>query len=324
MRTPLSSLVAGGAGFIGSHLIDVLLQRGHEVFCVDNLITGSRDNIAHLQKQPHFHFLQHDLTVPFPDKMRKQIAGVRYVYHLASPASPPQYQRYSIETLLVNSIGTKHLLDVATEEKTSFLLTSTSEVYGNPLQHPQQEQYFGNVNPNGIRACYDEGKRFAEAMTMEYVRKHDVDARIVRIFNTYGPRMQQADGRVLSNFITQALRGEPLTIYGDGSQTRSFCFVADMVDGLIRLMETEGLQGEVVNIGYPKEHTILEMAHIIQKETGTSSEIIHLEQPADDPVKRRPDISKAQRLLHWEPKTPLSDGLRQMISFYREKMNIIR
>jgi nucleoside-diphosphate-sugar epimerase len=315
MATRPISLITGGAGFIGSHLCDALLSQGHSVICLDNFSTGNLRNIAHLPKES-FRLIEHDLTTPI-DLAEHGITNISYVYHLASPASPPQYQRLSIETLMVNSLGTKHALDIAQKYSAKFLVTSTSEVYGNPLVHPQPETYWGNVNPNGIRACYDEGKRFAEAMTMEYVRKYHTDARIVRIFNTYGPRLAVSDGRVISNFINQALRNEPVTIYGDGSQTRSFCFVADMVDGLIRLMEKDGLTGEVVNIGYPQEHTVHEIAEIIVQLTGSKSMIELREKTSDDPEKRKPDITKAKALLGWEPTTSLEDGLKKTIEYYR-------
>ncbi len=340
-------LVAGGAGFIGSHLCISLVHDGARVICVDSLITGSRNNIASLLDNPRFTFIEHDIIQPLhghsgPSVLSsglKDLSGIgtkllsdsglaavrqndglpqiTAIYHLASPASPPQYQKYSIETLLVNSVGTYHLLELAKKHGARFLLASTSEVYGNPLRHPQDEGYFGNVNPNGVRACYDEGKRFAEAMTMEYVRKFSVDARLVRIFNTYGPRMQKTDGRVISNFVNQAITGKPLTIYGDGTQTRSFCYVSDMVAGLKNAVRTDGLKGEVINLGYPKEHTIMEIADIIVKHTGSVSPVNHLSEKPDDPVKRRPDISKAIRLLGWEPTTSLSVGLHETIEYYK-------
>lgn len=310
-------LVAGGAGFIGSHLCTSLLNDGAHVVCVDNFITGSPENIAPLLDNPRFTFIEHDIIQPLPQQLTTDNLQLTTIFHLASPASPPQYQKYSIETLLVNSVGTYHLLELAKKHGARFLLASTSEVYGNPLRHPQDEGYFGNVNPNGVRACYDEGKRFAEAMTMEYVRKFSVDARLVRIFNTYGPRMQKTDGRVISNFVNQAITGKPLTVYGDGTQTRSFCYVSDMVAGLKKAVRTDGLMGEVINLGYPKEHTIMEIADIIVKYTGSVSPVNHLSEKPDDPVKRRPDISKAIRLLGWEPTTPLSEGLRETIEYYK-------
>lgn len=311
-------LVAGGAGFIGSHLCAVLLKDGATVVCVDNLITGTRDNIAPFLDNPRFRFIHHDIIKPLPSSLTTHHSPFTTIYHLASPASPPHYQKYSIETLLVNSVGTYHLLELAKSYGARFLLASTSEVYGNPLKHPQAETYFGNVNPSGVRACYDEGKRFAEAMTMEYVRKFSVDCRLARIFNTYGPCMQKNDGRVISNFVNQAISQQPLTVYGDGTQTRSFCYVTDMVEGLRKVAQTPGLAGETINLGYPKEHTISEIADIIIRLTGSSSQIVHMEGKPDDPVKRKPDISKAKRLLGWKPTTSLSKGLKETIEYYKK------
>lgn len=310
-------LVAGGAGFIGSHLCASLLKDGAWVVCVDSLITGSRDNIAPFLDNPRFSFIEHDVIQPFSKQLTTYNLQPTTIYHLASPASPPQYQKHAIKTLLVNSVGTYNLLELAKAHLSRFLLASTSEVYGDPLSHPQDEGYFGNVNPNGIRACYDEGKRFAEAMTMEYVRKFSMDARLVRIFNTYGPRMQKTDGRVISNFVNQAIAGEPLTVYGDGTQTRSFCYVADMVQGMRKAAETVDLAGEVINLGYPEEHTMLEIATLILKHTATAVPIVHMEPKPDDPSKRRPDITKAKRLLGWEPTTSLSEGLKETIEYYK-------
>jgi nucleoside-diphosphate-sugar epimerase len=315
-KSSTKCLITGGAGFIGSHLCDSLIKRGYEVYCVDNLLTGSKKNISHLLDSPHFHFILHDITKPFAETVNLKLSTINYLYHLASPASPPKYRKYSIETLLVNSLGTFYMLELAKKTKAIFLFTSTSEVYGNPLQHPQKETYFGNVNPIGLRACYDESKRFAEALTMEYIRKYNVDARIVRIFNTYGSRMDPHDGRVIVNFINQAISGQALTVYGDGKQTRSFCYVSDMVTGVIAAMERKDTKGLVVNLGYPEEHTIYEIAEIILKLTGSSSKIEFKDRQADDPVKRKPDISLAKKRLGWEPQVTLYDGLAKTIELF--------
>lgn len=317
MEENIKCIVTGGAGFIGSHLCDFLIKKGFEVYCLDNLLTGSQKNIDHLLGNPKFHFLKQDVSLPLPDKFLNEIGQIKYIYHLASPASPPQYQKYSIETLLVNSQGTYFMLELAKKHSAYFLLTSTSEVYGDPLEHPQKETYFGHVNPVGIRACYDEAKRFSEAITMEYVRKFKVKARIARIFNTYGPKMQKNDGRVISNFINQALSGKPLTVYGNGAQTRSFCYVDDMVRGLVTLMEKENLDGEIINLGMPKEHTIKEIADYIRKVCQSSSTIEYLPKTEDDPSRRKPDITKAQKLLGWQPTTPLQSGIQKTISYFK-------
>src|SRR3989344_7566307 len=308
-------LVSGGAGFIGSHLCEELLNRKYKVICVDNLLTGSKNNIAHLLENPDFTFIEHDITNPLPiANSQSQIAN--YIYHLASPASPPKYQKFSRQTLLVNSQGTYHLLQLALSHKSKFLLASTSEVYGDPLSHPQKETYWGNVNPVGLRSCYDESKRFAEALTMDFIRNDDLDGRIVRIFNTYGPRMDKEDGRVVSNFINQSLEGKPLTVYGQGTQTRSLCFVDDMVEGLISACEKQNTNKEVINLGNPDEKTILDIAHIIISLTHSKSEIIFHPLPSDDPERRKPDITKAQKLLNWSPKTELEKGLIATIDYY--------
>jgi len=316
-KSSTKCLITGGAGFIGSHLCDSLIGRGYEVYCVDNLLTGSKKNISHLLDSPNFHFILHDITRPFAETVNLQLSTINYLYHLASPASPPKYRKYSIETLLVNSLGTFYMLELAKKAKAIFLFTSTSEVYGNPLQHPQKETYFGNVNPTGLRACYDESKRFAEALTMEYIRKYNVDARIVRIFNTYGSRMDPHDGRVIVNFINQAISGRALTVYGDGKQTRSFCYVSDMVVGIVAAMEKKDTKGLVVNLGYPEEHTIYEIAEIILKLTESSSKIEFKDRQADDPVKRKPDISLAKKRLGWEPQVTLYDGLAKTIEYFK-------
>lgn len=316
MKTGIKCLVTGGAGFIGSHLCDALIGQGFTVICIDNLSTGTIDNISHLYS-PQFTFINYDIITPLSANLRNSLKGVTYLYHLASPASPFYYQKFSIATLLVNSVGTYNMLQVAKEEGSKFLLASTSEVYGDPLVHPQKEDYFGNVNPNGIRSCYDEGKRFAESITMEYVRKFDIDARIVRIFNTYGPRMQKEDGRVISNFIIQAITGKPLTVYGDGGQTRSFCYVSDMVNGIISAMEAKSTKGEVFNLGLPREQTIREIAEIIMALTDSSSEVKYMAKPQDDPQRRKPDISKAKRILHWMPAVSLEEGLEKTAEYFK-------
>lgn len=318
METTKKCLVTGGAGFIGSHLCDRLIEKNYEVLCLDNLLTGSLDNIKHLTDNPNFHFIRHDICKTLPENIQAEISNLNYIYHLASAASPPQYRKYSIETLLTNSLGTYNTLQIAQNFKADYLLASTSEVYGNPLMHPQKESYFGNVNPVGLRACYDEAKRFAESLTMEFVRKHKINAKIVRIFNTYGPRMQKDDGRVVSNFINQAITGKDLTVYGDGAQTRSFCYVSDMVDGIISAMETEGLTGEVVNLGNPNELSIEEIGKFILKLSGSASKIIHVAQRlGDDPDRRKPDISKAKTLLNWSPKVYLEEGLLKSIAYFK-------
>lgn len=317
MKTDIKCLITGGAGFIGSHLCDSMIAKGYVVYCLDNLSTGARRNIAHLSAHKNFHFYELDLISPLPADFTKNINKLDFIYHLASPASPPHYQRLSIETLMVNSFGTYQILNLARKFNSRFLLASTSEVYGDPLVHPQKESYFGNVNPHGVRACYDEAKRFAEAITMEYYRKFRLDARIVRIFNTYGPRMSVTDGRVISNFITQALSGKKLTVHGDGTQTRSFCYFSDLLDGLIKFMELPDLQSEVINLGYPEEHTVNEIARQIQDLTKTKNEIVYLEKKSDDPVRRKPDISKAKKLLNWQPQTDLHDGLLETIAYFQ-------
>jgi nucleoside-diphosphate-sugar epimerase len=306
-------LVTGGAGFVGSHLCDALIARGDEVTCVDNYLTGDPDNVAHLNGHPRFRLIRHDVTKPLEVESEA-------IFHLASPASPVGYRTYSIETLLVNSAGTVNMLRLATDQQARFLITSTSEVYGDPLVHPQTEEYWGNVNPVGLRACYDESKRFAEAATMEWIRKFDINARIVRIFNTYGPRNDPQDGRVVPNFINQAICGEPLTIYGDGSQTRSFCYVSDLVRGLIAAQFSEGTKGEIFNLGNPREFTILEFAKLVISLADTGSKIEY--RPLlfeDDPTRRQPDITKAKSRLGWEPQVSTEEGVRQTLEWYRQK-----
>jgi dTDP-glucose 4,6-dehydratase/UDP-glucuronate decarboxylase len=305
----LVAVVAGGAGMIGSSLCETLLRKGHEVICLDNLSTGRLENVEPLSRFPGFHFIHHDVTRDLPE-----LPGADRVYHLASPASPVGYSRLPIETMLANSEGTRRLIGLARQHGGRFLFCSTSEIYGDPQVHPQTETYRGNVSSIGPRATYDESKRYGEAMTMAYVRSYGLDGRIVRIFNTYGPHADVQDGRVVVNFIGQALRGEAMTIYGDGMQTRSLCYVSDLVDGLIAVMESERARGEVMNLGNPDEHTVLEIAEIVRSLTQSSSRFVFTP-PAvgDDPRVRRPNIDKARSLIGWQPTTPLEDGLRVMI-----------
>jgi len=303
------ALITGGAGFLGSHLADALLAEGWNVVVVDSLLTGRLANIRHLQNEPHFEFIEQDICEPFdPGK-------VDYVFHFASPASPVDYGVHGIHTLKVGSFGTFHALGVAKKYGAKYLVSSTSECYGDPLEHPQRETYWGHVNPIGPRSVYDEAKRFTEAVTMAYRRYHNVDTRIVRIFNTYGPRMQINDGRVVPNLMKQALHGENLTIYGDGSQTRSFCYVSDEIDGFLRLAKSD--EHLPVNIGNPSEFTILQCAQLVLKVTGSSSQIRYEPLPQDDPKQRRPDITKARQLLGWEPKIDLETGLRLSLEYFR-------
>lgn len=310
-------LVTGGSGFIGSHLSEFLLKRGLRVIVVDNLITGSLKNLASFKNNPNFEFIEADITAEKIDRL-EETGKIEYLYHLASPASPPQYRKFAVETLLTNSLGTFRMLELARKYKSQFLLASTSEVYGEPLIHPQKESYFGNVNPVGIRACYDEGKRFAEAITMEYKRKYDVNVRIVRIFNTYGPRMQVTDGRVVSNLITQAINNRSLTVYGAGDQTRSFCYVADMVEGIVRAMENNKTNGEVINLGNPHEIDMQELAQEVLTLTRSGSKIIKVDKRLeDDPTRRKPDIEKARNLLSWVPRVELKEGLLKTIQFFK-------
>ncbi|QQG41018.1 MAG: SDR family oxidoreductase [Candidatus Levyibacteriota bacterium] len=317
-----SVLVSGGAGFIGYHLCKLLLEKIFEVYCVDNFLTGSQENIASLSKNSHFHFIEKDVTEREVCNVFEAIS-FSAVFHLASPASPNKksprsYIAYPIETLLVNSIGTQNMLEIAKKHKSKFLFTSSSEVYGDPAITPQKEDYFGNVNPNGVRSVYDEAKRFGEAITMAYVRKFNMDCRIVRIFNTYGPNMQKDDGRVVSNFINQALENKDITIYGDGMQTRSFCYVDDMVLGLTKALFIDKSKGEVINLGNPDKRTIAELATIIKDLTMSQSKIIYESLPEDDPKERKPDIKKAQSLLGWQPNMALNDGLRKTIVYFRQ------
>jgi UDP-glucuronate decarboxylase len=312
---PHNVLVAGGAGFVGSHLVEALLKGGADVLVVDSFDTGSESNLSSIGGQSNLQVERASISEPLPDSVTRR----RYdrVYHLASPASPVHYARLAVETLKVNSLGTMNLLELARRDGARFLLASTSEVYGDPLVHPQPETYWGNVNPNGPRSCYDEGKRFAESLTMTYVREHALDARIARIFNTYGPRSDPNDGRMIPNFCVQALRGDDLTVYGDGQQTRSCCFVTDLVEGLQALMEIPHLAGEVINLGNPEEQTVLEIATRIAAMAGSGSAIVHRPLPTDDPTRRCPDISKAQRLLGWSPTTSFDDGIGQTLDYFR-------
>lgn len=306
-------LVTGGAGFIGSNLCARLLDDGHTVLCVDDLITGSVDNIQPLLDNPQFTFLQQDVTLPFE-------AEAEVIYHLASPASPVGYMEHPIETILVNSQGTYRMLELARKNNARFLVSSTSEIYGDPLVHPQREDYWGNVNPIGPRACYDESKRLSETLTMEFHRQYNLNARIVRIFNTFGPNSQINDGRMIPNFITQALRNETLVIYGDGKKTRSITYVSDLVDGLVRAMFTPNTAGEVFNLGSTEEHTILEYAKMIIKLCNSSSEIAFEPSRIDDPERRRPNPTKAQQVLGWQRKVSMEDGLRMTIKWFAKRI----
>lgn len=307
-------LVTGGAGFLGSHLCDSLLEKGADVVCVDNFFSGSKDNIRHLFSDPYFELIRHDIIHPL-------FLEVDKIYHLACPASPIHYQYNAIKTIKTSVMGTINMLGLAKRIKARILLASSSEVYGDPALHPQPESYWGNVNPIGLRSCYDEGKRVAETLMMDYHRQNKVSTKIVRIFNTYGPRMAINDGRVVSNFIVQALRGENLTLYGDGSQTRSFCYVSDLIQALIMMMEKEDFS-EPVNLGNPTEFTILELAEKIIKLTKSSSKIINKPLPSDDPARRCPDITLAQEKLGWKPKIGFEEGLLKTIEYFREKLGL--
>ena len=303
------ALVTGAAGFLGSHLVDRLLGEGFDVVGVDNLSTGNRENLAHLGHESRFSFEERDICQSFdPGK-------VDFVYNMASPASPPEYMRLAIETLRVGSAGVEKALEIARQYGASFLQASTSECYGDPLEHPQRESYWGHVNPVGPRSVYDESKRFAEALVMAYNRSHGVNTHLVRIFNTYGPRLHPRDGRVISNFMMQALKGDPLTIYGEGEQTRSFCYVDDLIEGIIRLSRSR--EAMPVNIGNPSEFTVRECAETVLRVTGSSSKLVFCELPEDDPTRRCPDITRARTLLGWEPKVPLDEGLRRSLEYFR-------
>lgn len=307
-------VVTGGAGFIGSNLCARLLDEGHNVLCVDNLLTGAEQNIASLRNNPGFSVLHHDVTQPFTFEAEA-------IFHLASPASPVGYMNHPVETILVNSQGTYHMLEQARKQKALFLFASTSEAYGDPQVHPQREDYWGHVNPVGPRACYDESKRLGETLTMEYYRQYNANVRIVRIFNTYGPNSQTDDGRMIPNFITQALQNAPLTIYGDGSQTRSICYVSDLLEGLTRALFRPHTAGEVFNLGNTEEHTVLEFAHIIIRLCNSSSSMVFEPGRIDDPERRRPDISKAQKILGWQLEVSMEEGLRRTIEWFSSHNN---
>ncbi|MCL2207129.1 MAG: SDR family oxidoreductase [Fibromonadales bacterium] len=302
-------LVTGGAGFLGSHLCDRLIEQGHDVICLDNYFTGSKKNIEHLIGNPRFELIRHDVTEPI-------LLEVDRIYNLACPASPVHYQYNPVKTIKTSLLGAVNMLGLAKRVKARILQASTSEVYGDPTVHPQTEDYWGNVNPIGIRSCYDEGKRVAETLFMDYHRQNKVDIRIVRIFNTYGPRMHPNDGRVVSNFIVQALQNKDITVYGDGSQTRSFCFASDLIEAILRMMEQNESIGPI-NIGNPGEFTILELAEKIIELTGSKSKIIKEPLPSDDPKQRKPDISKAKKTLNWEPKVNLNEGLKETIAYFK-------
>jgi dTDP-glucose 4,6-dehydratase len=310
-------LVAGAAGFLGSHLTDRLLGEGHSVIGVDNLCTSARDNLAHLAGEPRFRLIEWDICRALTPDLEPE--HLDYVFNFASPASPPEYLRLAVETLNVGSTGTENMLQLAARHNAGFLHASTSECYGDPLQHPQTEEYWGNVNPVGPRSVYDEAKRFAEALVMAYHRSRGVNTQLVRIFNTYGPRLHPSDGRVVSNFMMQALRGAPLTVYGDGKQTRSFCYVDDLIEGIVRLSRSD--EHLPVNIGNPHEFTILECAKAVLEVTGSKSELCFEALPQDDPIRRCPDISKARRLLGWEPQIQLNEGLARSLDFFRSKLD---
>lgn len=301
-------VVTGGAGFLGSHLCDRLIEAGAGVICLDNFFTGAKANVEHLLPHPRFEIVRHDVVQPI-------LLEVDRIFNLACPASPVHYQYNPVKTVKTSVMGAINMLGLAKRVRARILQASTSEVYGDPQQHPQREDYWGHVNPIGIRSCYDEGKRLAETLMMDYHRQNGVDVRIARIFNTYGPRMAVNDGRVVSNFIVQALRHQPITLYGDGSQTRSFCYVSDLIDGLLRLMNAEGLTGPV-NLGNPDEFTIRELAELVVSLTNSRSEIVHRPLPQDDPVQRQPDISRARATLAWEPKVPLKEGLKPTIEYF--------
>jgi UDP-glucuronate decarboxylase len=312
-------LVTGGAGFLGSHLCDRLIQDGHEVLCLDNFFTGRRENVMHLLDEHRFELVRHDVTEPI-------LLEVDQIYNLACPASPVHYQYNPVKTVKTNVMGTINMLGLAKRVRARILQASTSEVYGDPEVHPQPESYWGNVNPIGIRSCYDEGKRLAETLMMDYRRQNHVDTRIVRIFNTYGPRMLENDGRVISNFVVQAMRGEELTIYGDGTQTRSFCYVDDLIEGMVRLMNVEeGSHSSIdvhnpVNIGNANEFTMRELAEEVARATGVNAQVRYCPLPADDPRQRRPDLTRANSLLGWSPTVPLAEGLKHTVAYFRESL----
>lgn len=308
------ALVAGGAGFLGSHLCERLLEENYQVICVDNLCTGNLKNIEHLKENTHFKFLNQDVISPLSLEGR-----VDEVYNLACPASPPKYQMDPVHTLKTNFLGTLNLLELAKDKNAIFFQASTSEIYGDPKVHPQKEEYWGNVNPIGIRACYDEGKRVAETLCFEYNRQYGVAVKVARIFNTYGPRLSKEDGRVVSNFLKQAIGGQPLTIFGDGTQTRSFCYVDDLITGFRKFMKTDVLCTGPINLGNPCEFTMNELAQMVTHQLNPTGEVLYKTLPKDDPTKRKPDITKAKALLDWEPKVDLKEGLEKTASFYLEK-----
>lgn len=306
-------LVTGGAGFVGSHLIDRLLAKGHSVICVDNLYTGAMRNVAHLQGNPNFEFVHHDVSFPL-------YLEADEIYNLACPASPVHYQHDPIQTMKTSVLGALNMLGLAKRLECKIFQASTSEVYGDPIVHPQTEDYWGNVNPIGIRSCYDEGKRSAETLFFDYHRQHGVDIKVGRIFNTYGPRMNETDGRVVSNFIVQALQGEPISVYGEGLQTRSFCYVDDLVDAFIRVMDTPASVTGPINLGNPVEFTIIDLARKVIEMTGSASEIVYHDMPSDDPKQRQPDISQARDVLGWEPQVPLEQGLEKTVAYFRSRI----
>ncbi len=308
----MKCLITGGAGFIGSYLCEHLLAQGHEVICVDNFITGFKKNLRHLRLNSKFHFMEFDCSKPLA--LREK---VELIFHFASPASPPKYQQFPLETLLVNSLGTYNLVELAKQNNASFIFASTSEIYGDPQEHPQRETYWGNVNPTGERSCYDESKRLGESIVMTNVRKFGLDGRIIRIFNTYGPRMDINDGRVITNFIQEILNNKPITINGDGNQTRSFCYITDLVKGILLIGLTEDLKGEVFNLGNETEITILSLAQKVQNLTNNHGNIQYNSMPQDDPARRRPDITKIKNRLHWEPEVSLDQGLINTIEYFK-------
>ncbi|MCC6444930.1 MAG: SDR family oxidoreductase [Armatimonadetes bacterium] len=311
----MNILLTGGCGFIGSHLAERLLAEGHAVTCIDNFLTGSRANAEILGRFPAFRLIEQDVCEPLRERV-----DCDWIFHLASPASPVHYRRFAVETLLTNSQGTYRMLETARQQRARFLVASTSESYGDPDIHPQREDYWGHVNPVGERSCYDESKRFSEAITMEYWRTHGTDVRVMRFFNTYGPRMQRDDGRIVPNMIGQALLGKPLTVYGDGMQTRSFCYVSDLVDGIIRAMWCEEAKAEVINLGNPDEFTVMEFVETLKRLLEKPLEVIYKPLPSDDPRRRKPDIGKARRLLGWEPTIKLEEGLHRTMKWFEETM----
>lgn len=313
----MNVLITGAAGFIGSHLCDKFIDKGHRVIGIDNYLTGSPENVAHLRNELRFKFIEQDVTEPFTVE-----DDIDLIMHFACPASPIDYHTYPIETMKVDSIGTLNTLELATRKKCRYVMASSSEIYGDPAVHPQVETYWGNVNTLGPRAVYEEAKRFSETLCMTYYKEFGLDVRIVRIFNTYGERMRVNDGRVIPNFLTQALKGEPITIYGDGTQTRSLCYIADLVEGIYKLTTFEGLQGTVMNLGSPDEFQIIEVANLVRRLVGTKSDVVFHPLPEDDPKRRCPDISKAKRLLDWYPEVPLNEGLAKAVKYFERVLNM--